>query len=108
MDDFENYRLEERKLRFEANRHMSTLNVAVLVLMFTLDQRFAEGMELAGRGLLLFGISLFFSVFGMFSTFWNEWLARLVAVAPGTWCFVLSAIFFGIGVLTLIIVPAVF
>ena len=30
MDDFEGGRLEERKLMFEANRHMSTLSVAVL------------------------------------------------------------------------------
>jgi len=108
MDDFEGGRLEERKLMFEANRHMSTLSVAALVLMFTLDQRFSEDPETAERGLLLFGVSLFFSVLGMFSTVGNEWLARQLSAVPGKLCFALSAVSFGVGVLILLLIPAVF
>jgi hypothetical protein len=105
MDDFERSRLAERNLRFEANRHMSTLNVAILVLVVALDQRFAEGLELAGGGLLLLGVSLLFSVLGMFSTVWNDWLASVLWLVPGAWCFILSTFTFCAGVLTLIVIP---
>lgn len=107
MEEYESYRLEERRLRFEANRHMSTLSVATLILMFTLDQRFAEGEDIVGWGLLLFGASLFFSVLGMFSTFGNDWITRIVEASPGKWCFVVSALFFATGILTLVLFPAV-
>ena len=78
-DDF----LERLKLFFGGNNHVSTLSVATLLLLFTIDGRLAGDAVATGAALTFFGLSLLVSLLGVFVGATMENFARIYDGTPG-------------------------
>lgn len=100
--------LERLKLYFEGNKHVSTLSVATLLLLFAIDGKPAGEVVSTEPALALFGLSLLVSLFGVFMGAAIESVARIYEGTPGRLCFAAASLLFLTGVLFTIILPVLF
>lgn len=103
MDDA--HYMERLKLFFEGSKHVSTLSIATLVLLFAIGGRGGGSAVSTGPALTFFGLSLLISLFGVFLGAATENTARMYFGTPGKWCFVISSLLFLTGVLFTIVIP---
>lgn len=101
----EDYFLERLKLFFDGNKHLSTLGVVTLLLLFTIDGRSAGDAVATEPALIFYGLSLLLSLFGVFVGATMENFAKIYEGTPGKWCFAGSALLFLAGVLFAIVLP---
>jgi hypothetical protein len=78
VDDAEQHRMEVMKAHFDLLKHVTTLDTASALIVVTVSKELNATLALTTTALLLFGISLLLSVFGMLDVNANRygWFRR--------------------------------